>query len=1066
MAERWRIELFGGLRARHGERVISRFQKQKAGSLLAYLAYYPRAHSREALAGVLWPGGDVEAGRSNLRGVLHALRRQLEPDLSSGDALLTADRDTVGLRPGAFTTDIAEWEAALGGASRPAADRQSVSSVARLARAVDLYRGELLSGCVDDWVLIERERRAEEYVRALRELAAALEQTGDLERAIQAARQAVDADPLREEAQFSLMRLYAAAGQPSATRQQYQEWERVLREELGETPSPATRALADALCDQARAVVAGRRGSPALGSAPPPAPGARRPAPGGAAAGQPASSEPGAWRLAPGAASGARQETAVLGLPPHATRFFGREAEIVRVMEALCLPGTRLLTLTGPGGSGKTRLAAAVAEGLAGAGPRVTPFQAIAFVPLADLLDAGRLADAIGDRIGAPQAAAPDPLERAVAGLQGQTWLLILDNVEHLAAEGALLVRRLLDRVLTLTCLVTSRQRLNLAIEREFPVPPLPVPEAVSLFVDRAQAVRPEFQLTEANRAAVAELCQRLEGLPLALELAAARATVLSPAQLLDRLEHRFELLVTRQRDVPPRHRTLFAALAGSYELLSSELQQFFVRLSVFRGGWTLAAAEAIAVPPSAGARGRSAVIDLIEQLRDCSLVIADATEEEPRYRMLETLREFAAGQLAAEEQQALRQQHAAFFLALAEGSTSPAVRPEAAVVRLEREYPNLCAALSWSLGEEGSGEIALRLACRLEPLWQRRRVEGREWLTAALARNPDAPPGLRAEALYRMAHLAGLDNDDRAAGDALEEALCLRQGIGDDAGVAPILVELALVARAHDEFARAQTLLEDAAAIWRRLDDAPGLAWTLENLAWIVQRQGDHARAEALLRQCLTFARERALLDVAAYALHGLGWLAVLDGDLAGARLLLQQSVEAARELIQAGGPISHRSRIVRRWFELDPEAAGEVLEQTLAFNRALGHDWMVMHMLGALGHVARTRGDYERCAACYRESLALRHARGDWFAIAQSLEDFACLAALQADHERAARLLGAAEVVCERLGRSLPVAVPEEYERAVAHARAALGGTAFAEAWAAGRRLSLDEAIAYASR
>jgi len=455
----------------------------------------------------LWPGAEIETGRNNLRSVHHALREELEPGLSPADSLLSGDRNTVSLRRGAFMTDVVEWEAALGEAAHAPARS---GPIAPLSRAIELYRGELLSGYYEDWILTERERRAEEHLRVLRELATALEQTGDMERAIQVARRAVGADPLCEESHWALMRLYAAAGQPSATWRQYQELERVLCEELGETPAAAARGTAEELCEQARVVAAARIGRP---PAPPPSPavlslaGAPRPTP--------------------------SPVTTVLGLPPQLTRFFGRQTEIVRVIETLCRPETHLLTLTGPGGSGKTRLAIAIAEGLAGAGPRVTPFEAVLFVPLADLLAADRLGSVIAERLSVPETTAPDPLDQAVAGLQGQSWLLILDNFEHLAAEGALLVRQLLERVPTLTCLVTSRQRLELGIEREFPIPPLPVSEAIPLFVDRAQAVRPEFQLTEANRDAVAQLCEQLDGLPLALELAAARSTLFSPAQLL-----------------------------------------------------------------------------------------------------------------------------------------------------------------------------------------------------------------------------------------------------------------------------------------------------------------------------------------------------------------------------------------------------------------------------------------------------------------------------------------------------------------------------------------------------
>jgi predicted ATPase len=387
-------------------------------------------------------------------------------------------------------------------------------------------------------------------------------------------------------------------------------------------------------------------------------------------------------------------------LPPPLTRFFGREEEIANLRRSLREPQTRLVTLTGPGASGKTRLALAVAEEL-----RERYRGAVWFVPLADLLDVGQIVDSVGAALGLDRVPAADPLEAVALFLSDQPSLLVLDNFEQLVEEGAPEVRRLLDRVPTLTCLATSRQRLGLTGEREFVVHPLPVPyspetveetarfPSVQLFVDRAQAVRADFQATRANAAALAELCRRLEGLPLALELAAARSSLLSPAQLLEQLTRReggpWAMLGSRQRDATPRHRSLRAALEWSYQLLAPELQQFFARLSVFRGGWTLEAAQAVCQAGDA--------LDLLEQLRDGSLITVDTTEGEGRYRLLETLREYAWEQLAAAGARRERmRRHAAFFLAVAERADH-ALDSEDGVERLQevqREYDNMQAAL------------------------------------------------------------------------------------------------------------------------------------------------------------------------------------------------------------------------------------------------------------------------------------------------------------------------------------------------------------------------------------
>jgi predicted ATPase/DNA-binding SARP family transcriptional activator len=451
-------------------------------------------------------------------------------------------------------------------------------------------------------------------------------------------------------------------------------------------------------------------------------------------------------------------------LPLQLTRFFGREAEIARLCSILISPpasreaqrtrrrtgedpdpfnseslrdlcvsceaggelaahkACRLLTLTGLGGSGKTRLALEVAERLR------TPFHgAVWFIPLQDLTDARLIPDKLLDVLRLPRSPQIEPIEQAAAFLSRQPSLLLLDNFEHLVEHGAPLVQTLLEQTPALTCLVTSRQRLNLAGEQEFPVAPLPVPTtapdktdpsdppnpsdptdpalliqcpSVALFLDRAQATRPDFQLTRTNAAAVMGVCARLEGLPLALELAAARIGALAPAQILERLSQRFDLLATTRRGAAPRHRSLRAALEWSYQLLSPELQRFFARLSVFQGGWTLEAVEAVCDEPNA--------LQYLEQLRECTLVQAAEAGGEMWFRLLETLREYGAEQLGSEEREAVAHRHASYYLAVAERADQVAW-----FERLERELDNLRAALAWL---EGSRRIqeARRLGAAL----------------------------------------------------------------------------------------------------------------------------------------------------------------------------------------------------------------------------------------------------------------------------------------------------------------------------------------------------------------
>jgi predicted ATPase len=423
-------------------------------------------------------------------------------------------------------------------------------------------------------------------------------------------------------------------------------------------------------------------------------------------------------------------------LPAQFTRFFGRNSEIEQLRRLLTQESVRLLTLTGPGGSGKTRLAIEATRSLLSQWR-----EAVWFVPLADISDSSFIFTAIRDTLKLPIAPNISPQEQIIEALSNQPALLLLDNFEQLVEEGAAQVQELLERLPSLTVLITSRQVLNLPGEREFPVLPLPVPDeelppakikeysSTALFIDRAQAARVDFRVDERNAAAVAAVCRRLDGIPLAIELAAARSLVLSPAQMLEKLKDRLDLLSTRQRGIPERHRTLRAAIEWSYGLLSPELQCFFTSLSVFRGGWTIEAAEAVCEEPEA--------LDFLTRLRECSLIVTEEKPSEIRFRMLETLREYALSQLGNDERTAMERRYAIHFMAMAEDSEPHLRGPEQAMwlERLDSEQDNFRAVLAWAVEHDATG--ALRLAAALAPFWETRGhySEGRNWLERALAK-------------------------------------------------------------------------------------------------------------------------------------------------------------------------------------------------------------------------------------------------------------------------------------------------------------------------------------------
>lgn len=623
-------------------------------------------------------------------------------------------------------------------------------------------------------------------------------------------------------------------------------------------------------------------------------------------------------------------------LPLQFTRFFGREAEIARVGEMLrgssaTNEKVRLLTLTGPGGTGKTRLALEAAGRLwedvfAGA---------VWFVPLADVEEAGLIPAALRDVLGLPAASGREPLDEVVAALSRQPSLLLLDNFEQLLGgeEAAEIVQSLLERVPTLSCMVTSRQPLGLPGEREFPVLPLPTPgeaagdplglglyDSVRLFVDRAQAVKPDFQVTNQNAAALAELVNRLEGIPLAIELAAARAQVLTPSQMLGQLSQRFEFLVSRKRGVVERQRTLRAAVDWSYRLLSPALQRFFAQLSVLRGVWTEAAAEAITGEPLA--------LDLLAQLRESSLVTtheaAGANGEEIRFRLLESLREFAGERLAAfgeEEVRSTSTRHGAYFRTFARGRLEQVRGPGEALALREaaEQVPNLRAAREalqvtgdtddlqiieeWAetgllLGTLFSRRGAAREAAI--PIQEALDALGAHASRAVAQAEVDLLAPLRAALLRERAGLHFDLGETAQATERATEARALYQALGDDRSVARIENLLGLAAMDGRTFPAAREHLNRVLSYALASGDAVEAAIAYNNLGLLERRDeaGDKNTAASHLEEALRLRRAHDDRRGVAETLNNRGVLAQVQGNLDEARSWYTEALEAEREM------------------------------------------------------------------------------------------------------------------------------------------------------------------------
>jgi predicted ATPase/DNA-binding SARP family transcriptional activator len=1111
MDTRWRIELLGGLRAESAGRVITRFATQKTGSLLAYLAHFlDRPHPREALIDLLWPESSPQAARQSLSQSLHLLRRLLEADGVVPGTVILADRRMVRLNPAVVTTDVAQFEQAVAAAAGAPGDPERRHW---LVEAVERYHGPLLVGYADLWVLGEQERLAELYFQALGQVTVLLEAIGERERALEYARRGVGMDSLREEGHQEVMRLLAARGEPGAALRQYRQLERLLAQELGSTPSPETRALARKLAGCAEELgEPGAVGDPAVRRLP-------------AAHADP----PGGGRVA-SPVPPIDHRVSRPYLPQPLTRFFGRTAECARLAELFRAGETRLVTLLGPAGSGKTRLALEVA-----AGQRDARRGAVWFVPLEDLAECPgatplwQVAEAVRDALQLPRLPEIEPLEQVIAALSRQITgsggggpLLVLDNFEQLVAEGATVVRTLLERVPTLTCLVTSRRRLSLSGEREFPVCPLPVPTqtvsaeqlclcpSVQLFVDRAQAVRPDFALRKENAAAVADVCRRLEGLPLALELAAARAAVLTPTQILEHLERRFDFLVGQHRDTPARHRTLRAAIEGSYRLLSPDQQRFFTRLAVFRGGWTLAAAEWIAAPPSAAEcvrapRGPLPVDDL-ERLRECSLVTAEHTDGEVRFRMLEALREYAREQWTTAEQAATEPRHAQYFLTMAE-QAAPQLQgadQEVWLERLEREHGNLRAALDWAAAH-GEAFLGLRLGGALWEFWQVRGypTEGRKRLADLLAL-PEASErtAFRAKALLGAGALASDQGDYTAARHLLQESLSIWRELGEESAIADTLHFLADVVYYQSHYDEARALYEESLLLRRELGDRRGIARSLESLGSLTRRlndpqgtrafyeeslalrrrlgnkvelaaslgnmgnaardRGDYAAARSHYDASLALRREVQDRDGVGDALQNLGAVAFDEGDLPAARTFLEESLALRRELgnkrCLAMG-LNMLGDVVCR--EGDHEAARALFVESLSIRRALGDRDGTASVLQSQAYLEYRRESYGAARALYAACLAIRRELGDKGNVASCLEGLAEVSIAAGESERGARLFGAAEALREAIGLPLRPIDRVDTDRGLAVLRAQLGAEQLAGAWVAGQSMTPEQLL-----
>jgi non-specific serine/threonine protein kinase len=939
--------------------------RRKAIALIAYLAVTGESHNRDSIASFLWPDYDQTRSRAALRWTLSALNKAV------GKGWLEVDGERVGLkRNEALWADVEEFHKHLSECLRHGHKAEEVCSgcIKPLTEAVRLYRGDFMAGfslqdsvSFDDWQFMETQRLRSEMALALERLVRCEGDQGELEAATGHARRWIEIDRASEKGHRQLMELYAKAGQRAAALRQYEECEKVLKKELGESPHEETRELYEAIKENR--VVA----------------------------------EPPSVKSPPVRSN---------NLPRQLTSFIGREREMEEVKRLLS--NTCLLTLTGSGGCGKTRLALKVAEGL------VEDYKdGVWLVELASLSDPSLIPQAVAVDLEVREQPGRPLMDTLLDYLRPKQMLLVLDNCEHLIGACSTLADALLRACPNLKILAASREGLGISGEMTYRVPSLSLPdpkslgsveasaltmyEAARLFIDRALAVQPTFTVTKSNAPGVAQICHRLDGIPLAIELAAARVKALSVEQIATRLDDRFRLLTGGSRTALPRQQTLRATIDWSYDLLSETERALLQRLSVFAGGWALEAAEAICEDVgSYSPIHREDVLDLLTHLVNKSMVVVDEQSGEARYRLLETVRQYARDKLLESGEAAtLRGRHLEWFMALAERAEPELFDADQVIwfSRLDAELDNIRAALQWSLGggETDVGarqDMPLQFAATLWWFWRVRGylIEGLGWLERALAMSSGASTPARAKALYGAGSLASSQGDYERSVALAQEGLAICRELGDKVGITHSLYILARhKGRYQGNYEEAVKLYEEVVVLRREIGDKRGIAHSLFTLGHFVLHQGDYERAAALC-------------------------------------------------------------------------------EEGLAMCRELGEKWGIAVSIGILGLVARYRGDYGQATALFKEGLVLLREVGEKYGIAWCLEGLAGVAGAQGHPERAARLFGAAEALREAIGTPIQHSDRTLYDRSVAAVRAALGEEAFKAAWAEGWRMTMEEAVAYA--
>jgi len=961
------------LRGTEGTEFEGVVHQPKRLALLVYLAVAePRGfHRRDSLLSLLWPELSEKRARNALNKTLHFLRTHL-----GAEVVISRGSVDVGLDPGSVWCDAVAFEEAL-------ADGRS-------AEAIELHKGAFLEGFhvseaaeFEHWIDRQRQRIEQVYAAALQDLAVKAAERGDRPAAVELWRKLVELDPSNSRVVIGLMEALESIGERAAALQEAERLATLLREEFDAEPDVEVKAVAHRLRQAPRAL-----------------PRRRDEAPG--------------------------------HLPWQPTALVGRERETVRLRQLIEDPTVRLITLTGPGGVGKTRLAIHVAEEVVERFP-----DGVFFVNLGTLRDAGLVGVTIARTMGNPLEAGADVQDNLRSSLDRRRCLLVLDGFETVL-PAADLIADLLEETNAVEIVVTSRAVLQLRGERVFPVPPLHVPDpesvpqiaelraygAIDLFVQRAQAVDPEFELTVQNRRAVAGICAGLDGLPLAIELAAARVRLLEPSMILSRLGQRFDLLRGGPRDLPERQQTLRRTFDWSYDLLSDPQKRLFRQLCVFVGGCTLEAVRAICYPKG---DEESTVLDDLSALVDNSLLRQVPTSgEEPRFEMLDTIREYGRRLLAdGGELTDLQRAHALYFLELAERAEPGLAgkRQTEWLDRLEPEFANVQAVLDWAL-EWGEIELAVRLGSALWWfMWLRGHFTEMRWrLDQALARRSLLPAPLQANLLIARGAIAAVDGEHERALALYQEALGVERERLDVRQVTQVLRSMAYALSRQGEYEHAIELLDESLTLSREMGSPTEVTAALRGLAKMGLHVRDYERAEKLYDEALHLGRAHDDRNAVAWALHGLSEVARHREDFDRSAALLEEGLRVCREIDSKPG---------------------------------------IAYLRLASAHVARYQGDLGEARRRYEEALRLLVELGNRRRVAICLFGLAALDVRENALERALILMGAVDPMSEAGEIQLAPVDQAEYERAVIEIRSRVEDEEIERLRQAGREMEIEKVL-----